>query len=36
MRLTLNGDHFDLDQATVEARLRGQTPEPVQVHWVEI
>ncbi|WP_020634997.1 hypothetical protein [Amycolatopsis alba] len=36
MRLTVNGDHFDLDQPTVEARLRGRPPEPIQVHWVEI
>jgi hypothetical protein len=36
VRLTLNGDQFELDAETVVGRLRGRAPEPVQVHWVEV
>lgn len=36
MRLTLNGDQFELDAETVVGRLRGRSPEVVQVHWVEV
>lgn len=36
MRLTLNGDQFELDTDTVIGRLLGRAPEPVQIHWVEV
>ena len=36
MQFTVNGERFDLDLETTRARLRGRSPEPVQVHWVEV
>jgi hypothetical protein len=32
----LNGDSFELDAATVTARLSGRVPEHIHKHWVEV
>lgn len=36
MRVTLDGDHFELTPELVRAKLRGHAPEPIRHHWVEI
>ena len=36
MRLTVNGEQFDLDEATAVDRLRDVAPEPIQSHWVQV
>lgn len=36
MRITLDGEGFELTAASTRAALRGHRPEPIQQYWVEI
>lgn len=36
MRITVSGQTIDTDAQTVASRVRGQIPEPIQKHWVDV